>query len=90
MPARARGEVASVSFDQTGRRIVSGSDDKTVRVWDAESGVELACLRGHDGEVASVSFDQTGRRLVSGSWDKTVRVWDAENGVELACLAGTM
>ena len=80
--------VTSVSFDRSGRRIVSGSWDKTVRVWDAESGVELACLRGHDGEVTSVSFDQSGRRIVSGSWDKTVRVWDAESGVELACLRG--
>ena len=82
------GGVTSVSFDQSGRRIVSGSWDKTVRVWDAESGLELACLRGHDGGVTSVSFDQSGRRIVSGSEDKTVRVWDAESGVELACLRG--
>ena len=57
-----------MSFDQTGRRIVSGSEDKTVRVWDAESGVELACLRGHDDGVTSVSFDRAGRRIVSGSY----------------------
>ena len=39
-----------------GRRIVSGSYDKTVRVWDADSGRELACLRGHDERVTSVAF----------------------------------
>ena len=62
--------------------------DQTVRVWDAASGAELACLRGHDGWVRSVAFDREGRRIVSGSGDKTVRVWDAATGAELACLRG--
>ena len=57
----------SVAFDREGRRIVSGSYDKTVRVWDAASGAELACLRGHDSMVTSVAFDREGRRIVSGS-----------------------
>ena len=57
-------------------------------VWDAASGLELACLRGHENEVRSVAFDGAGRRIVSGSWDKTVRVWDAASGLEFACLRG--
>jgi WD40 repeat protein len=77
-----------VSFDPAGRRIASGSDDKTVRVWDAQSGAELACLCGHEDFVRSVSFDPAGRRIASGSDDKTVRVWDAQSGAELACLRG--
>jgi WD40 repeat protein len=77
-----------VAFDDAGGRIVSGSWDKTVRIWDAESGAELACLRGHRYGVMSVAFDDAGRRIVSGSWDKTVRIWDAESGAELACLRG--
>ena len=80
--------VYSVAFDRAGLRIVSGSMDKTVRVWDAASGAELACLRGHDREVKSVAFDREGRRIVSGSQDNTVRVWDAASGAELACLRG--
>jgi hypothetical protein len=78
--------VDSVAFDPDGRRIVTGSDDGTVRVWDTQSGVELACLRGHTRLVHSVAFDPDGRRLVSWSWDNTVRVWDAQSGAELACL----
>jgi len=77
-----------VAFSPDGRRVVSGSYDQTVRVWDAQTGAELACLRGHTDNVASVALSPDGRRLVSGSHDQTVRVWDAQTGAELAYLRG--
>ena len=63
--------------------IVSGSDDRTVRVWDAVTGTRLgAPLAGHDGAVSAVAIGRAGDRdvIVSGSDDKTVRVWDAVTG----------
>jgi len=80
--------VTSVAYSPDGRRVVSGSRDRTGRVWDAKSGAELACLRGHKERVESVAYSPDGRRIVSGSDDKTVRVWDAQNGAELACVRG--
>ena len=80
--------VRSVVFDPNGRRLASGSDDGTVRIWDAGNGAELNCLRGHESGVFSVAIDPTGRRLASGSIDGTVRIWDATSGVEIACLRG--
>jgi WD40 repeat protein len=60
-----------------------------VRVWDAQSGAELAVLRGREEDyVTSVSYSPDGRRIVSGSSDKAVRVWDAQSGAELAVLRG--
>jgi WD40 repeat protein len=68
--------VTSVSFSPDGKRIVSGSFDRTVKVWDAQTGEELLTLKGHSGNVRSVSFSPDGKRIVSGSSDETVKVWD--------------
>jgi WD40 repeat protein len=73
--------VWSVAFSQDGRRIVSGSHDNTIRVWDAETGEVVAGpLQGHTNSVRSVAFSQDGSRIVSCSGDATIRVWDAETG----------
>ncbi|KAJ7181118.1 hypothetical protein C8R46DRAFT_598076 [Mycena filopes] len=71
--------VYSVAFSPDGTRIVSGSRDSTVRVWDTEAQTQIgAPLEGHTDTVTSVAFSPDGTRIVSGSWDKTVRVWDTE------------
>ena len=81
-------DVRSASFSPDGNRIVSASDDNTVRVWDASTGAELLELEGHTDRVRSASFSPDGNRIVSASWDNTVRVWDASTGAELLNLEG--
>src|SRR5712671_7129019 len=73
--------VKSVAFSPDGFRIVSGSEDKTIRLWDAETGDPIGKpLDRHSDGVNSVAFSPDGSRIVSGSWDKTIRLWDAETG----------
>ena len=67
---------------RSGTRIISGSDDKSVRVWDASTGAELKVLNGHTDYVTSVAFSAEGTHIISGSEDKSVRVWDASIGAE--------
>ena len=80
--------VIGVAWDPTGRKVASGSNDKTVRVWDGETGRELLVLRGHEDKVIGVVWDPAGRRIASSSHDKTVRVWDRETSRELLVLRG--
>ena len=59
--------MTSVALSPDGRRIVSGSEDKTVAVWDLETGTRLHALTGHQDAVTSVAVSPDGRRIVSGS-----------------------
>ncbi|KAH6698203.1 hypothetical protein BKA61DRAFT_530771 [Leptodontidium sp. MPI-SDFR-AT-0119] len=80
--------VNSVAFSPDGKQVVSGSDDNTVRLWDAATGAPLQTLEGHSDYVSSVAFSPDGKQVVSGSGDKTVRLWDAATGAPLQTLEG--
>ncbi|CCA77365.1 related to WD40-repeat protein (notchless protein) [Serendipita indica DSM 11827] len=84
LPSSLRGHesrVNAVGFSPDGSQIVSGSDDNTIRLWDAATGQAVGePLRGHESEVSAVGFSPDGSQIVSGSWDKTIRLWDAATG----------
>jgi WD40 repeat protein/nucleoside phosphorylase len=82
------GYVNACAVTPDGKRVVSGSHDTTLKVWDLTSGNEVATLRGHAGIVSACVVMADGRRVVSGSSDKTVKVWDLTSGNEVATLQG--
>jgi WD40 repeat protein len=82
------GMVSSVAFSPDGKRLVSASQDYTIKIWDMENGRELRTLTGHDKEVKSVSWSPDGEFIVSGSDDGTLRIWDAKTGLEKRKLSG--
>jgi WD40 repeat protein len=78
------GWILSVGYSPNGTRVVTGSTDKTIRIWDAESGAAVGeHLTGHNGDVNSVAYSPDGQRIISGSSDYTIRIWDAETGTSV-------
>ena len=76
--------VYSVTFSPDGSKIISGSYDKTIRVWDASTGNEMfPPLRGHDNWIRAVAFSPDGSKIILGSEDNTIRVWDASTGIKM-------
>ncbi|MEE0936966.1 MAG: TIR domain-containing protein, partial [Bacteroidales bacterium] len=80
--------VYSVAASPDGKYLASGSWDKTLIIWDANSGESLKTLKGHSWHVYSVSWSPDGNYLASGSGDKTVIIWDAKSGERLQTLKG--
>ena len=80
--------VKTAAFSGDGKLVVTASDDNTARIWDAESGREIAVLKGHTDNVLSAAFSGDGKRVATASRDSTARIWDAGGGTEIAVLKG--
>jgi WD40 repeat protein/tRNA A-37 threonylcarbamoyl transferase component Bud32 len=80
------GEVLGAEFSPGSRLALTRGRDRTVRVWGAATGREVAVLRGHEWGAAAAHFSPDGGRVVTVSWDNTARLWSAADGRELLVL----
>jgi WD40 repeat protein len=78
-----QGVVRSAAFSPDGTRVVTTSNDKTARVWDAATGKPLTNPLEHGGFVLRAAFSPDGTRVITASGDGTARVWDAATGKPL-------
>ncbi len=90
IPGKDRFESASMCITPDGKKAVSGSWDKTLRVWDIESGQCLKILPIHTNEVGIVNITPDGKSVISGSgrMDNSFYVWDIESGECLQTMTG--
>ena len=79
MVTRTAGHTA-LAFSSDGKKLLSGSDDTTINLWDLETGQVLKTFEGHTAVIRGVAFSPDGRRIASASWDRTVKLWDVESG----------
>ena len=80
--------VNCVAYSPDGKHIVSGSADKTVKVWDSQTGKEECTLTGHSNWVRRVQFSDDGLQIISGGSDGTVRFWDLASGQQVRQVSG--
>ena len=77
-----------VIWSPDGARLASGSEDRSIRVWDVKTGKVLHTLHSHNGAIYGLAWSPDGRLLASSSDDRTIRVWDAHTGQQLQLLRG--
>jgi len=84
IPLRTRvaGPCLSVAFSPDGRRLATGGEANTVKIWNVENGQELLRLDGHKGDIYTVAFspDDEGRWIASAGEDSAVKIWDSQTG----------
>jgi WD40 repeat protein len=78
--------VKTLALSPDGRMLASGSDDRTVKLWDFPSGRLSRSLTGHTETVESLAFSPDGLKLATASDDKTVKLWDVATGQPAATL----
>ncbi len=81
------GKVTSLHFAADGRTLATCGYDKSIRLWDAETGELIHELAGHNGAVYDVAFHPSGDFLVSASADDTCKVWRVRDGMRMDTLA---
>jgi WD40 repeat protein len=78
----------ALALSRDGQFLITGSADKTVKLWDMRSGKVRKTFTGHTGNVTGVAFSPDLRWIVSGSNDRTLKIWDLVTAKELQTLTG--
>ncbi|MBE9208749.1 serine/threonine protein kinase [Nostoc sp. LEGE 06077] len=81
-------DVNSVAFAPNGQILASGSDDKTIKLWNIATGTELQTLKGHLKWIWAIAFHRDGKILASSSADKTIKLWNLATAEEIRTLTG--
>ena len=80
--------VYAVAVTPDSKYVISGSSDKTLKVWDLQTGEFLCTLTGHIERIRTVAVTPDSKYMISGSGDKTLKVWDLQTGSILRTLTG--
>lgn len=81
--------LTNCAFNKNGDKFITGSYDRTCKIWDTNYGEELFTLEGHKNVVYCIAFNNPfGDKVVTGSFDKTAKIWNANDGSLLHTLVG--
>ncbi|KAL3849678.1 hypothetical protein ACJIZ3_011560 [Penstemon smallii] len=83
-----RDAVYCAIFDRTGRYVITGSDDRLVKIWSMETAFCLGSCRGHEGDITDLSVSSNNALVASASNDYSIRVWRLPDGLPISVLRG--
>ncbi|KAK7246296.1 hypothetical protein RIF29_41159 [Crotalaria pallida] len=83
-----RNAVYCAIFDRSGRYVITGSDDRLVKIWSMETAYLLASCRGHDGDITDLAVSSNNALVASASNDCVIRVWRLPDGLPISVLRG--
>src|SRR5262245_15326406 len=80
--------VMAIAWSPDGKLVASGSEDRTIQVWDAATGAHVVTYTGHHDGVSAVAWSPDGQYIASGALDATTQVWGARTGRALSTYQG--
>ncbi|CAL5184297.1 unnamed protein product [Lathyrus oleraceus] len=83
-----RNAVYCAIFDRSGRYVITGSDDRLVKIWSMETAYSLASCRGHEGDITDLAVSSNNALVASSSNDCVIRVWRLPDGLPISVLRG--
>uniref|UniRef100_A0A5B6ZS60 Putative bromodomain and WD repeat-containing protein 3 isoform X1 n=1 Tax=Davidia involucrata TaxID=16924 RepID=A0A5B6ZS60_DAVIN len=83
-----RNAVYCAIFDRSGRYVITGSDDRLVKIWSMETAYCLASCRGHEGDITDLAVSSNNTLVASASNDCIIRVWRLPDGLPISVLRG--
>ena len=81
------GEVIAVAFTPEGKSLISASCDRTIKLWDVETGKNTATLRGHANAILALALSRDGKMLASADGDGQIKLWNAVTGKNIATIS---
>ena len=69
-----------MAISSDGRFVVSGSRDKSIKIWNISTGIDVTTLAGHSDIVSTVRLSSDDKFIVSASWDSTIKIWNFDSG----------
>ncbi|KAF8837552.1 WD40 repeat-like protein [Paxillus ammoniavirescens] len=76
--------VTAIAYLPKEKRLVTCSEDETVRIWNVENGEQEGASMGHDGWARGLAVTKDGKTILSGGKDKLLRIWDVETHQPIA------